>query len=104
MLINVPQQLSSHLGSHSASISMTLQTHAGQRILNEDMDDILEKNVGNIQEATDAPIIEMQILSNLDCFHREKHLNKAPVEHLSVCRTPTSQTVQVKQDQRVCII
>ena len=60
MLMNVPMQLISHLGSHSASISTTLRTHAAQGIQTKDIDDILGGSVGNIPDTTDAPIFDMQ--------------------------------------------
>ena len=60
MLMNVPIQLISHLGSHSASISTTLRTQAAQGIQTEDIDDIIEGSVGNIPDTTDASIFDMQ--------------------------------------------
>ena len=68
MLMKVPPQLISHLGSHSASISTTLQTHVGQDIQNKDIDDILGGSVRNIQETIDAPIFDMQNVIQLGLF------------------------------------
>ena len=65
MLMEVPPEMITNLGSHSTSMAMTRRTNAAQGIHTADIDILLGGTVSQVPDTTEETIVDMQTVIQL---------------------------------------
>ena len=65
MLMEVPPEMITHMGSHTNSMAMTRRTNAAQGIHTEDIDILLGGTVSHVPDTIEEPIVDMRTVLQL---------------------------------------